>query len=268
MNYYLAGFNKTEKATKKDKYKVWALGLKETLLAPYDISKKFLLQINKISELKAESYLEKLLERVNAAKGYFEPILKDFSKKINIPISELSQEKRVKKYITELKDLDRIFYGQLQKIYKAEALIEAVIENTELTKEKLAKVQPEKEQNQISENKEVKKEKKKLKEKKPKIPNHEKSYNLFKQGKSIDEIAGELGFKERTIQGHLAIHVENGDLDILELIPEEKFKKIAEVHKTMENDFLAPIKEVLGDDYSYPEIQFAVAYLKGKREKV
>jgi nucleoside-triphosphatase THEP1 len=271
INYYIAGFGKGEKATKKDKYKPWAVGLKELLLPPYDVSKKFLIQIDKISKLNAENYLVKLLERVQAAKTYFEPILKDFSEKINQPVKELSQEKRVKKYINELKDLDRVFFGQLQKIYKAEALIEAVIKNTELSKEKINKLQPEKHEREIVKPEKQKAESKKLvkKQKTPtieKIPTKEISYRMFKEGKTLSEIAEERGIKERTIQEHLVPFVENGSLDVFNFVSKEKFEQIAKVHKTMENNFLTPIKEQLGDDYTWEEIKFAVAYLKGNKD--
>ncbi len=264
INYYISGFDRGEKATKKDKYKPWAIGLKELLLPAYNVSKKFLLQIDKISKLDSEIYLSKLFERVRAAKDYFEPILKDFSEKISLPINELSKEKRVKKYITELKNLDRVFFGQLQKIYKAEALIDAVIKNTELTKEQLNKLQPEKPELEIKEEKPAKLKEKK--EKKPKTPTREISFQMFKSGKSIEEIAEERNIKIRTIEEHLIPFVENGDLDVFKFVSKEKLKKISEVHKTMENDFLTPIKEQLGDDYTWEEIKFAVAYLKGVRE--
>ncbi len=264
INYYIAGFDKGEKATKKDKYKPWAVGLKELLLPPYDVSKKFLLQIDKITRLNPEQYLEKLLERVSAAKNYFEPILKDFSKKINKPVEELSHEKRVKKYITELKDLDRVFFGQLQKIFKAEALIEAVIKNTELSKEQLDKSQPEK---PVVVAITPKKKQLKPKEKVARTPTHKISFQMFKEGKSIEEISTERGIKDRTIQNHLVAYVESGELDVLDFVSKEKLEKITTVYKTLDEIKLTPIKEKLGDDYTWEEIKFAVAYLKREQSK-
>ncbi len=264
INYYIAGFDKGEKATKKDKYKPWAVGLKELLLPPYDVSKKFLLQIDKITKLNPEQYLEKLLERVSAAKDYFEPILKDFSKKINKPVEELSHEKRVKKYITELKDLDRVFFGQLQKIFKAEALIEAVIKNTELSKEQLDKSQPEK---PVVVEITPKKKQLKPKEKVVRTPTHKISFQMFKEGKSIEEISAERGIKDRTIQNHLVAYVESGELDVLDFVSKEKLDKITTVYKTLDEIKLTPIKEKLGDDYSWEEIKFAVAHLKKNQSK-
>ena len=265
LNYYQASFDKSEKASKKDKFKPWSLSLKELFMPHYEVSKKFLLQIDKIALLKEELYLSKLLERVSAAKEYFNPILQDFADKINEPIDELSQYKRVKKYITELKDLRRAFFSSLENIYKAEALIKAVISNTELSKEVIEKSKPdypEKEENSPSEKKEVKQNIKEKKPKKEKIPTREISFRMFKEGKSIAEIATERGIKERTIQEHLVPYVESGDLDVFEFVTKEKLEKIAEIHKTMENDHLTPIKEQLGDDFSWEEIKYAVAYFK------
>lgn len=59
------------------------------------------------------------------------------------------------------------------------------------------------------------------KEKKPaadKTPSHEISYNLFKEGKSIDEIAAERKLTFSTIEGHLSRYVGNGTIPIDQLV--------------------------------------------------
>ena len=260
INQYIASFKKGEKTTKKDKYKPWAIGFKELLLPHYNVSKKFLLQIDKISKLNPEKYLTKLLERVSAAHQYFEPIFKDFSKKINTPIAELNQENRTKKYINELQELDRLFFSQLQKINKARMLLEAVIQNTELTKEQLNKSQPEK---PIKIEATVQNKKK---EKKKKTPTHKISFEMFKSGNSIQKIAQERGISEQTIQKHLIPYVENGNLDVLEFVSKDKLQKIAEIYKTTPDNRLTPVKDKLGDDFTWEEIKFAIAHLKNNKQ--
>ena len=48
------------------------------------------------------------------------------------------------------------------------------------------------------------------------------SFELFKEGMSVAEIAKERGFAVQTIEGHLAYYVSQGDINIKELVGTEK----------------------------------------------
>ncbi len=85
------------------------------------------------------------------------------------------------------------------------------------------------------------------------------SYNLFKEGKSIAEIAKERNIAIGTIEGHLAWFVGNGDIDINKLVSLEKqllIKAAAKSHGTESNTIL---KENLPDNISYNEIRMVLA---------
>jgi hypothetical protein len=81
------------------------------------------------------------------------------------------------------------------------------------------------------------------------------SYELYVQGKSIEEIAGERGFVTSTIEGHLAHYVGLGLLDIAELVAEEKIALIKEAFEQKGTVSLGVIKEHLGDEFSYGELR-------------
>ncbi len=98
---------------------------------------------------------------------------------------------------------------------------------------------------------------------KPKVSNtKEISFNLFKTGKTIDEIAKERGFVRTTIEGHLSHFIGSGDLSIYELIEKEKVEKLISLLKDLEVDTLSEIKAKVGDDYSYGEIRMVRAFMK------
>ena len=62
---------------------------------------------------------------------------------------------------------------------------------------------------------------------KSKVPTHEVSYTMFKDGISITDIALERGIKEDTIYGHLQKTHENGEpIDFKQFITSEEIKKI------------------------------------------
>ncbi len=98
--------------------------------------------------------------------------------------------------------------------------------------------------------------------KKVKIDTKKLSFDLFKAGKSIAEIAQERGLTTSTIEGHLGHYIEAGELDIFDVMEKEKVNKIAAFVKENPTEQLSPIKEHFGDAYSYGEIKMALYYLK------
>ncbi|NWF59879.1 MAG: DNA helicase RecQ [Fischerella sp.] len=80
---------------------------------------------------------------------------------------------------------------------------------------------------------------------------------LYQQGLSISEIAKKRNLSPKTITGHIANLIEKNQLgDLNQLVPVEKQQKILQVLNTLGDVALTPIKEYLGDSYSFEEILF------------
>ena len=81
------------------------------------------------------------------------------------------------------------------------------------------------------------------------------SFNLFKEGNSVETIANMRQLSATTIEGHLAEFVKKGMLNIEELMEADKIKIIREA--ILENPTFKSkeLKELLGDEYSYGEIR-------------
>ncbi len=95
---------------------------------------------------------------------------------------------------------------------------------------------------------------------------YSKTFGLFRAGRSIDEIAQARGLAKATIEGHLSRFISDGTLSVDEIVSPEKIEVIRQalVHLKVENA-ISPVKEYLGDDYSYGEIR---AVMEGiSREK-
>jgi ATP-dependent DNA helicase RecQ len=88
------------------------------------------------------------------------------------------------------------------------------------------------------------------------------SFTLFKSGKTVAEIAAERNLATTTIEGHLSYYVFTGAIDILEMVNEEKKLLIKDTVESYGGDKLAPLKEVLGEDFSYGEIKAVVAWMR------
>ncbi len=90
------------------------------------------------------------------------------------------------------------------------------------------------------------------------------SLKMFRSGMADAEIAKERGLNVSTIEGHLARFVSTGEIRLDELVPDHKIEPIrkAIIELNSEN-VIAPVKEMLGEDYSYGEIRaVAAAFLQ------
>ncbi|WP_255563251.1 DNA helicase RecQ [Mucilaginibacter sp. 21P] len=104
--------------------------------------------------------------------------------------------------------------------------------------------------------------KRERKPKKAKVSDTNKaSLELFKQGLSVTEIAHERGLSTTTIEGHLSSFVQTGELDVSTFVSADKMPVIQNAIESYGAERLAPLKEVLGDAYSYGEIKAVIAWM-------
>jgi len=86
------------------------------------------------------------------------------------------------------------------------------------------------------------------------------SFEMFRDGRSVADIAEERGIQPSTVENHLVKFVTTGELQLTELVPLHKVEIIRDaVLKFNDGGQLSPIKELLGDDYSYGEIKAVIA---------
>ncbi|WCT12424.1 DNA helicase RecQ [Mucilaginibacter jinjuensis] len=88
------------------------------------------------------------------------------------------------------------------------------------------------------------------------------SFELYKAGISISEIAGMRNLATTTIENHLCSFIQSGEMEVTELVDQQKIPAIQDAVESYGADRLAPLKEILGDDYSYTEIKAVVSWMK------
>ncbi|MFQ5561395.1 MAG: helix-turn-helix domain-containing protein [Nitrospinota bacterium] len=93
------------------------------------------------------------------------------------------------------------------------------------------------------------------------------SFELFKTGLTLSQIAKERGLVKSTVQGHMAFFVEKGTVEIDKVLPPEKRKTIEKKLGEQKGDSLADIKQALGADYAYSEIKMVQAHQKYQARK-
>jgi ATP-dependent DNA helicase RecQ len=96
----------------------------------------------------------------------------------------------------------------------------------------------------------------------------QQSLELFLQGNSVAKISELRQLSPVTIEGHLAFYVQQGKLNIEQLMDVSKIPAIQQALDQVGGIALSPIKELLGDTYSFGEIKLAKAYLETQRSNV
>jgi ATP-dependent DNA helicase RecQ len=92
---------------------------------------------------------------------------------------------------------------------------------------------------------------------------HQLTLNLHRAGKSIQEIAQERNIKPDTAMSYLAELIEAGEtIDVTSLISLGHYDTIVAALDQLGSATLKPVKEFLGDEYSYSEIKLVRAHMR------
>ncbi len=89
---------------------------------------------------------------------------------------------------------------------------------------------------------------------------------LYQQGLNVEDIATERNLKPITIINHLTELAEAGEaVDLDRLVQPEHYEVIVDALQQIGNDLLRPVKDFLGDEYSYEEIRLVRATIRRAR---
>ncbi len=225
---------------------------------------KFCGQINGIIDRAEQGWKEHLLKRVNDARGYFKPILKQASDTILAHLEILKEEKKVKQYMQELAALETIFFEYVKKLDKAAGLCEALSKGEEYTKESYSKLihDPAREQKRLQ--LEQKKQKKSPATKEPheKMDTKQATFLLYKQGHGLQQIAKERALNVSTIEAHLAHFVASGEISASEFVSSQIIEQVKKAMEKTGSQSLKKLKEELSDNITYNDIKFAMAAIE------
>lgn len=249
-----------EQRSVRKKYQKWAKKMVNDFDPVCTMAMKFVAQVRKIGSDKKQ-----LHDRVVAAKNYFLPLLNDVIKEFNKHIEEVQKEKRVKQYILDVRQLQSSVQKQMQQLTKAEVLLNVVVNNTDITKSELyaAAPLPKSEHIEIPEDEPVAKKTSGRRgvvsgNKKTKGDSVNRTLKLHNQGLSLPQIAAERKMAVSTIESHLTMCVAEGKIEPSALVAADRLENIRSAAKELGTFQLTPIREHLGDSYSYSELRFAL----------
>ncbi len=95
------------------------------------------------------------------------------------------------------------------------------------------------------------------------MSSYDLTYELYRRGLTIPEIAAERALKPKTIEEHMAALIEEGrEVDLGDLVHDEDRALIEAAAHACGLQLLRPIKDALPERIGYPEIRFVVAALR------
>ncbi|WP_316746512.1 helix-turn-helix domain-containing protein [Pedobacter gandavensis] len=273
---HVHSYTKDINKSAKQKHVKWAGQLLKDLTEVKGNANKFLSQIQRMYAVDTPEGRTALLERTIAAENYFNPIVVGFSKRIFERMELVKQDKQVTAYLTELLEMEALFYDQYKKIRKATAMLNSTIKGTEFTKKDVTALMSQEERAATMAKVfavpgkldfTAKKAKPAAKgktaapkvEKEPKVDTKEVSLEMLKAGKTLSEIASERKMVIGTIEGHLAFYVAKHEVSAKDIIGKKKLDKILKAIQDLKTLQMNPIREHLGRDYTFGEIKIGVA---------
>ncbi len=232
-----------KKLPEKDLFETTAQYIIDKARAQQQVADKFCRQLQHI--LEQEIINEMLLhDRVSKAKEFFGRALHDeIILSINTLQSVLKGKSKVKAYSMSVNDLESTLWKKLRQVQKV-TFGKMTFEVAEIEKSSTAI--------EIPKHKETKGESK------------TETFKLYKEGKTIEEIAKQRGFVNSTIEGHLSEYIGKGELSILDFVNQEQIDEIKKAAEKVGYDKFSPIKQILGDAISYGQIRMVLTFLKNK----
>jgi hypothetical protein len=258
-----------ESKSNKAKFHYWAEQLEERFVPLREVSNKFMVQLNKFFHSPDEHTLLQVTERAKAAQDYFQTAFAPLFDQVKSHKIRLLEEKKIKHYLEEIDDIEGALFKQLQRFEKARTMLEAAVEKKEFSKDNInAKaINSSVKRTDIATTKKKKSKKSPSEPKAPKIDTYAVTFERYKSGKSIEEIAKERNLTENTIEGHLSRYIAAGELEVTDFTTLERVENILVVANELGTEQLNAIKNSLSDDYGYGEIKIALAYASFQRNK-
>ena len=271
-------YNEKSDISEKSKHAIWAKKQAESIGELLEPSRKFLSQLDKL--FASEPFdINHISDRIHAAFNYFFIPMDNAVYDILWKLEEVKRVKKVKAYYEELLVLEELQIKAVLQLMKAKLLVNTVVSGTTISKEnltseeiksyrinKIASIQAKfKELNitLVDDDFDVDRyaNKKVSKNKEPKKSTTQETYELWQQNNSIKEIAEIRKLTPQTIYGHFAKLIEAGQVQLSDVLPEDKIEELTKVFKGNKQDSLSELMEKNGDKFTWNEMRMFKASL-------
>ena len=261
----------------KNLYKDWASQQLVRVQELVTVSEKFIKQLKTLFNNATD--VQHIFERVAKGITYFTPLLEQLWYEVLLVEGKIANQKKVKQFFAELKELDNSLSETLKKLFRLEQMVQLAQSDQPFNKEKIHSAKLETLYTELTGkiNNILKNEKlfigeylpsKDDKPKKEKRSTYDITLQLWKEGKTVAEIAKERTLSQATIYSHIAKCIEQDKIAITEVLPEETINELNAIFK--ENEELTTLKslyEKTEERYSWDELRLFRAYLLKEAKK-
>jgi hypothetical protein len=235
----------------------WADELTERARSISKTTSKFQLQLEHLFQSAETSNYHQCSERILAACTFFIQELKDkLLTSLNDHIETMKIKKRTRKYVKHLAELT---YRLERKKLELQNLMNVATSmrdsdnrlDPSATAEALHRpivIDAKRNEAQTLKAKIVKGETQRI------------TLQLFRKGKSIEEIASARSLAYSTVEGHLAGFVSTGEIGVLEIVDKFKVDKISQLLNKNSAASASELKQQLGEEYSYGQIKAVMSH--------
>lgn len=260
FNAHLADYDVDETHSNKMLFKKQIEELSPKVQNMVEIADKFQLQLNYVIRQRDNNYL---LQRLTASEQYFTPLFDDISLQIYKVVANALVATRTKQYVIDLQTLELLFFNTLQRIRKAEKLLQSILSGGQLSKAELSiEVDLDARKKVMMQQATAKKTNEKAQKYLDQhLDTKEVTFMMFSNGMSPDEIAEDRELTIKTIYRHLQYFVAEGDLDVSQFVDEQTIKDVVTVVKEKDLKTLTAIKAEL-PVVSYEDIRFVLAAME------
>ena len=270
--WYLKGYDKSEKNSEKQKHLSWATEQYDSLKPLKQHGDAFTKELQRYLET-ATPNLQTTAQRLMAAKGYFSKTFESVMIKTRTHREKMRELPKTKAYVEELTELENALFECIMAFRKVVITVDCILKGEEITKEHFY---PTKKPSGVAE--ENLSDTLKQLTQQPTIGNPIKkaakipgetyliTFQLYQSGKKPHEIADARGLSTGTIFQHLGQLLRKGKVEITKIIEEKRLAAIIQALEGIEDNSITPAKEKLGEDYSYDEIRLVKTYKETGRK--
>jgi len=104
-------------------------------------------------------------------------------------------------------------------------------------------------------------------EKPNKLSTQMQSFELFKNGLDVKQIALKRALAVSTIEGHLSQFIATGAIEISALVPKNRYLELKKILEEVPFESLSQLKEKISDEYTYGELKMLLKDLEYKKSK-
>ena len=238
----------------------WALAFRDQVRKLAPVALRTIEHLDHHLQRAASAGFEHLAARTSAAVTYFTDGIGAIIQQLQWHQDQVKKTTRSSKYLRELAQIEASLRMRVAQLAKASSVVEALASGASdelllgmITAKPLPESQPE--------TTALPEENKSKREKPPKGSSQRLSLEMFLAGHSVAEIAANRKMAYSTISGHLSGFILTGHLAVDKLVEVPKLQVILQAVRAVDSRQASQVKAVLGDEYTYPEIQAVLAHL-------